>query len=452
MERCQGQSKRRDGHRAQGQANAVGPETHKPAGGWQSALPCGALPHERPLGQPRRQAMKIESIRLKNFKTFRDVYLPHIPPFLVVVGANGTGKSTLFDVFGFLHDCLRSNVRQALDKRGRFKEVMSRESTGESILIEIQYRMPISGVERLVTYVLEIAERQGQPYVKREILRYKRGRYGSPYHFLDFADGAGYAITNEEDFDKSDEELEREPQTLNSPDILAVKGLGQFGRFKAANAFRQLIESWHVSDFHIGAARGRKEATGSFEHLSESGDNLPLVARYLFEQEPDTFQQLLDAMVRRVPGIRAVEPKLMDDGYLTLRFQDGAFKTPFLDRYVSDGTIKMFAYLVLLYDPQPHPLLCVEEPENQLYPRLMTELAEEFRAYSQRGGQVLVSTHSPDFLNAVGLDEVCWLVKADGGTQIRRAKDDPQLAAYMADGDQMGYLWKQGFFEGADPR
>jgi predicted ATPase len=157
-------------------------------------------------------------------------------------------------------------------------------------------------------------------------------------------------------------------------------------------------------------------------------------------------------MTRRVPGVKAVEPLLMDDGYLTLRFQDGSFKTPFLDRYVSDGTIKMFAYLVLLYDPRPHPLLCVEEPENQLYPKLMPELAEEFRLYAHRGGQVLVSTHSPDFLNACELDEVFWLVKNKGYTEIRRAKDDPQIAAYMADGDQMGYLWKQGFFEGADPQ
>jgi len=396
--------------------------------------------------------MKIESIRLKNFKTFRDVYLQDIPPFLVVVGANGSGKSTLFDVFGFLHDCLKSNVRQALDKRGRFKEVVSRDSAAKSILIEIQYRMLITGSERLVTYTLEIAERRTGPYVKREILRYKRGRHGKPYHFLDFKSGSGYAITNEEDFNKPEEALDREQQTLNSPDILAVKGLGQFERFKAANAFRQLIESWHVSDFHISAARGRKEASGNSEHLSESGDNLPLVAQYLYEQHRSVFNRILTTMARRVPGIQAVEPRLMDDGYLTLRFQDGSFKTPFLDRYVSDGTIKMFAYLVLLYDPQPHPLLCVEEPENQLYPRLMTELAEEFRSYSNRGGQVLVSTHSPDFLNAVQLEEVCWLVKGPTGTTIRRAKDDLQLAAYMADGDQMGYLWKQGFFEGADPR
>ena len=148
--------------------------------------------------------MRIESIRLKNFKAFRDVHLRDIPSFLVVVGANGAGKSTLFDVFGFLRDCLKGNVRQALDSRGRFKEVLSREASDGSIMIEIQYRMLIAEVERLVTYSLEIAERSGSPYVRREILRYKRGRYGSPYHFLDFADGEGYAITNEEDFQKAD--------------------------------------------------------------------------------------------------------------------------------------------------------------------------------------------------------------------------------------------------------
>lgn len=397
--------------------------------------------------------MKIESIRLKNFKAFRDVHLKDMPSFLVVVGANGSGKSTLFDVFGFLHDCLKGNVRQALDKRGRFREVLSRgcDPEKDAILIELQYRMEITGVERLVTYSLEIGESGGAPVVQRELLRYKRGRYGSPYHFLNFSKGQGYAITNEEEFNKPDEELERENQTV-APDTLAIKGLGQFERFKAANAFRQLIEHWHVSDFHISAARGRKEASGDSEHLSESGDNLPLVAQYLHEQHPDVFKEILSTMTRRVPGVASVEPILMSDGYLTLRFQDGSFKTPFLDRYVSDGTIKMFAYLVLLYDPRPHPLLCVEEPENQLYPQLMAELAEEFRMYSNRGGQVLVSTHSPDFLNAAELDEVCWLVKRNGSTEIHRAKDDSQIAAYVAEGDQLGYLWKQGFFDGVDPQ
>ncbi|OQX02978.1 MAG: chromosome segregation protein SMC [Thiothrix lacustris] len=396
--------------------------------------------------------MKIESVRLKNFKSYRDAVMDNMPSFCVVVGANGTGKSTLFDVFGFLKDCLTYNVRQALQSRGGFREVLARGTPkGECIELEIKFRLDIANVDRLVTYLLKIGEEKNRPVVVREVLRYKRGRHGSPFHFLDFAHGSGYAITNEEDFNRPDEELEREEQKL-SPDVLAIKGLGQFERFRAASAFRHLIENWHVSDFHINLARGTKDAAGYDEHLSVTGDNLQLVARNIYENHPEVFQTIIERMKHRVPGISDVSPVATQDGRLLLQFQDGSFKDPFIDRYVSDGTIKMFAYLVLLYDPTPHPLLCVEEPENQLYPTLLWELAEEFRAYANRGGQVMVSTHSPDFLNATELDEVFWLTKEQGYTQIKRAKDDKQVADYMAEGDQMGYLWKQGFFTGVDPR
>ncbi|MBK5938216.1 chromosome segregation protein SMC [Halochromatium roseum] len=396
--------------------------------------------------------MKIESIRLKNFKNFRDARIDNLPRFCVIVGANGSGKSTLFDVFGFIKDCLTFNVRQALQARGGFQEVMSRNvNLDESIEIELCFRMEIAGVERLVTYLLRIGLNDRKPVVRREILRYKRGRYGSPFHFIDFANGVGSAVTNEEDFDKQDDTLEREAQSV-APDALAIKGLGQFARFKAANALRQLLENWHVSDFHINLARGSKDAIGESNHLSVTGDNLQLVARNLFENDPDRFAKIVAAMQHRVPGISDVEPVLTQDGRLILRFQDQQFTDPFIDRYVSDGTIKLFAYLVLLYDPDPHPLLCVEEPENQLYPTLLWELAEEFRAYAEQGGQVLVSTHSPDFLNAIQLDEVYWLVREQGSTKILRARDDAQISAFIAEGDQMGYLWKEGFFRGTGPQ
>jgi predicted ATPase len=395
--------------------------------------------------------MELKSLTIRNFKALQNIHLTEIPNFVVLVGANGSGKSTLFDVFGFLRDALTGNVRQALDVRGRFAEVVTRGHESESILVELQVGLPIAGRSRLVTYHLEVGLHLGRPVVLHEFLRYKRGRYGAPFYFLDFHNGSGFAIRNEEDFDKPDEELQREEQQLESPDILAIKGLGQFQRFRAASALRQLLENWHVSDFHISAARGRKEATGVMEHLSETGENLPRVAQYLYENHRSIFRTILRRMQQRVPGISGVEPELTQDGYLILRFRDGTFKTPFLDRYVSDGTIKMFAYLVLLHDPKPHPLLCIEEPENQLYPTLMTELAEEFRDYARRGGQVMVSTHSPDLLNAVRLEEVLWLIKKDGLSEIRRAQDDPQVKHYMEHGDKMGYLWKQGFFTGVDP-
>lgn len=403
------------------------------------------------IGNDKKEIqMKIETIRLKNFKAFQALELRNLPDLAVFVGANGTGKSTLFDVFGFLSDALTNNVRQALQRRGGFGEVRSRGSEG-LIEIELQFRLAVAGKSRLVTYHLAIGEENKRVFIEREFLRYKRGRFGSPYHFLEFSRGSGYAITNEEDFDKPDEELAREEQKLQSPDILAIKGLGQFERFKAASAFRDFIEKWHVSDFHISEARSVKDA-GYAEHLSAKGDNLALVAQYIFENYPDVFHTILEKMKQRVPGVSNVEAETTIDGRIVLKFQDGSFKDPFIARYVSDGTIKMFAYLILLHDPSPHPLLCIEEPENQLYPSLLEDLLEEFRLYAQRGGQVFVTSHDPDLVNATKLDEVFWLIKENGYTSIKRAIDDPMIKALVEAGDQLGYLWRQGYFTNSNPK
>lgn len=392
--------------------------------------------------------MQIESIAIKNYRLFRDTKLSRIPRLCVLVGANGTGKSTLFDVFSFLKDALVMNVGKAVAKRGGYKELASRGFADQPIELTLQFRLDITGKERLVTYALKIAPgANGRPIVEREVLRYKRGSYGAPYRFLDFSRGKGYAITNEEDFSKPDEALTREDQELDAPDILAIKGLGQFERFKAASAFRLMVENWHISDFHVSEARPSQEE-GFADHLSTRGDNLALVANFLFEHHKDRFDRVLDAMKRRVPGVSLVESKPTEDGRLLLRFKDGGFIDPFIARHVSDGTIKMFAYLVLLNDPKPYPLLAIEEPENQLYPDLLPELAEEFRDYAKRGGQVFISSHSPDFLNALALEEIYCLRKVSGFTQISKASDSENLRSLVAAGDLPGYLWKQGLLEG----
>ena len=394
--------------------------------------------------------MKIESIRLKNFKAFRNAELKNLPNFCVLVGANGTGKSSIFSIFGFLRDALTTNVTTALMKLGGsrgFQEVRSRNTKGP-IEIELKFRQKPNSP--LTTYFLQIREENGRGVVEREILKYRRGSSGQPWHFLDFTRGKGTAVTNELDSVTDVKDLNREEQTLKSSDILAVKGLAQFARFPAVMTLGNLIENWHVSDFHINKARPEQDA-GYAEHLSSEGENLSLVIEYLHKYHPKIFEKILTLLKRRVPGITNVKSKTTEEGRVLLKFQDGKFEDPFLARYVSDGTIKMLAYLTLLYDPDPHPLLCVEEPENQLYPKLLWELAEEFRAYANRGGQVFVSTHSPDFLNSTRIEEVFWLVKKKGYSEIRRAADDEQIVSFMAAGDQMGYLWDQGFLEGADP-
>ncbi len=394
--------------------------------------------------------MQIASIKIKNYRLFHNTELKDIPRLCVVVGANGSGKSTLFDVFSFLKDALAMTVSKAVSKRGGYKELASRGFSNQPIEFTLQFRLDITGYDRLVTYFLKIEpDRTGRAVVAREILRYKRGESGRPYHFLDFSYGKGYSIINEEDFSKAEEKLKREEQELDASDILAIKGLGQFERFKAASAFRLMIESWHVSDFHVSEARPSQE-DGFAEHLSTRGDNLPLVANFLYEHHRDCFNRVLVSMQHRVPGISLVQPRQTEDGRLVLRFQDGSFKDPFIARYVSDGTIKMFAYLVLLNDPKPYPLLAVEEPENQLYSELLPELAEEFRDYADRGGQVFISSHSPEFLNALTLNEIYCLRKDNGFTIASRASDSETLRSLFEAGDLPGYLWKQGLFEGVN--
>jgi len=393
--------------------------------------------------------MKLESIRLRNFRSFKDAEMKHIPNFCVLVGANGVGKSTLFCVFDFLKNLMASNLSNALARLGGsrgFQEVRSRNASGP---IEIEIKFRANAKAPLATYFLRIDEKKGRAYVAREILKYRHGSKGQPWHFLDFADGTGSAVTNEESAlsnkDLKESDLVRKNQTLKSNEILALKGLAQFQDFPVVKTLGELIENWHVSDFHINKA-SEEQPVGFDEHLSKEGENLSVVMQYLYANHRPVFDRILDDLGKRVPGVTSVQPKVTEEGKMLLKFSDGAFEDPFLARFVSDGTIKMLAYLVLLNDPHPHPLLCVEEPENQLYPELLEELAEEFRAYANKGGQVMVSTHSPDFLNAAKPEEVFVLVKRNGYTMIRRAAEDEQIASYVNDGDRLGYLWKQGFF------
>ncbi len=391
--------------------------------------------------------MHIETLEVKNYRLFRDARFNNLKNLTIVVGANGAGKSTLFDVFAFLQEALNQNAAEAVARRGGFRELVSRGCDGP-----IEFAIKFSEVAGFQTiYKLSISDDHGQPVIARERVTLRSRVNEKPWHLVDFALGKGTAITNEDDFGEPSSVEQAMSFELKDLSTLAIKGLGQFKGFRYVSELRSLIEHWHVSDIRIDDTRPSLEANHA-EHLSTRGDNVAQVARHLYEHHRDQFDEVLAKMRERIPGVIHVEPLTTEDGRLVLRFQDGSFKDPFSSRYVSDGTLKLFAYLVLLYDPTPHPLLAVEEPENQLYPELLYELLEEFRDYARRGGQVFVSTHSPDFLNGAKLDEIYWLVKENGFTTVRRASDSELLQNLVKEGDIPGALWKQGLFEGAGLR
>lgn len=383
--------------------------------------------------------MKIEYIRLRNFRVFKDVVVKNIGNMSVIVGANGGGKSTLFDVFSFLKDAFSENVQKAIDKRGGFREVVSRGSKG-SIEIEILFKPYQDGKE--AGYFLSIKNDGDRVYVKNEKLEYTDKDNSKKSLLIDFQKGAGIATTVYEN--------NQEKQKLISDNVLAIKGFSQFEKFEVAGILGRDIENWYLSDININKIQNTY-SEGYATRLSENGSNIAVVAKYLSINHPDIFKKILVKLSERIPGISTVETKTTEDGRVLLKFKDGSFQDPFSSRYVSDGTIKMFAYLIILYHPEVHPLLCVEEPENRLYPSILHELAEEFRLYSNRGCQVFISTHSPDLLNAMKVNEVYFIKKNEGLSVIENASDNKECVDAVEGGDIMGYLWKEGFFEGVDP-
>ena len=305
--------------------------------------------------------MQIESIKIHNYKVLKDVEVKDISNMAVFLGKNGVGKTTFFDVFGFLHDCLIGNVKTALARRGGFNEVISRNQEG-TIDFEIKFRA--KETEPLITYQLSIGlDERKFPVVSSEILKFRRGSKGQPWKVLDFKNGEGIAIEGVLNTNEDVTNAIRKSQKLDSPDILAIKGLGQFKEFEAVATFRRLIEDWYVADFKVDAARERNESVYG-EDLTRTGDNLSIVTKYIYDNYPENFQKIIKSMKERIPGVDDIQAKETDDGYIVLKFQNGEFKNPFSAKFVSDGTIKMFTYLVLLNSPMKHALLCIEEPEN----------------------------------------------------------------------------------------
>lgn len=386
---------------------------------------------------------RIEYLRVQNFRALKDVVFKNLTPMTVLLGPNGSGKSTVFDVFAFLAECFESGLRRAWDRRGRAKELRSRDTRGP-VVIEIKYR------ERpetpLITYHLSVDERNGAPVVDHEWLRWKRRSYGAPFRFLEYRRGFGQAASGEMPDDKD----ERVTIPLRSPDLLAVNALGQFQEHPRVATLRDFIMGWHVSYLSADNARGQPEA-GPHERLSESGDNLANVIQYLAERYPKRLEQIYRVLRERVPRIESVLAEIMPDGRLLLQVKDAPFDSPVLARFASDGTLKMLAYLVLMHDPSPPPFIGIEEPENFLHPRLLYGLAEECRKASERT-QLLVTTHSPFFLGALKPAEVRVLWRDERGyTQAERVADLPGIRSFVEEGAQLGDLWMEGYFRVGDP-
>ena len=425
---------------------------------------------------------RIEGIKVVNFRVLKNVTLGRLwntqradplTPMTAVVGKNGVGKSSLFDAFGFLADCLKLGVEEACDAQGRggFDRLRS-QGSNSPIRFEIYYREEIRA--RPITYELEIdRDDMGRPYVSRERLRQRRKgqRHGWPFSFLVMNDGRGVVWKGEAqgqqvderveveivrflerlwNIGKNEESAETEIVELQDRRRLGIATLGALKQHPRISAFRQFIEGWYLSYFTPDAARSLPLA-GPQRHLNIHGDNLGNVVQFMQREHPERFNSILEQIAGKVPGIDRIDTEKSPDGRLLLRFNDRGFEDPFYAQQMSDGTLKAFAYMLMLEDPSPPPFICIEEPENGLYHKLLEVLAAEFRARAtgkKNAPQIFVTTHQPCFVNALAPEEIWILEKGeDGFSTIRRASDDKIVKSMVEEGLPLGGLWYSNYLD-----
>lgn len=425
---------------------------------------------------------KIEGIKIKNFRALKDISLGRfwnhqdleaLTPMTAVIGKNGVGKSTLFDAFGFLADCLKFGVEDACDvrERGGFSKICSK---GQDRPIEFEVYYKEDGNARPITYELAIAlDPSGRPFVLKERLRQRRKgqKHGWPFSFLILNNGKGVAWKGDQDgqqidessmdFDLTDfiksiesahkeESKETELVELEDNRRLGIATLGALKQHPRISVFRQFIEGWYLSYFTPDAARSLPLA-GPQKHLNIHGDNLGNVVQFMEREHSRQFQTILNRIAEKIPGMDKIDTEKTNDGRLLLRFNDKGFNDPFYAQQMSDGTLKVFAYLLLLEDPTPPPFLCVEEPENGLYHKLLETLATEFREHAtgrKGGSQVFITTHQPYFIDALEPDEVWVLEKGvDGFSTITRASEVEFIQNMVAEGQPLGALWYSDYLD-----
>lgn len=396
---------------------------------------------------------QLLGIRIQNFKSLADVKIGRLSSSRArdeldltavscFIGRNGCGKSSLLDVFAFIADCLRKGVEAACDEehRGGFDRLRTQGKKGP-ISFTLYFKLATDA--RPINYTFSVDAVDGIPRVTREELQQSSDDVtsGRLKKFLDVKDGEGKVWAGSA---LAGSRTGHQPVRLADRDKLAIATYGQLADHPRIAKFREYLESWYLSYFVPGDAR-RLSATGAQRRLDRSGSNLGNVLQYMERQYASELEGILAEIARAVPGIERIKTKTSEDKRLLIAFSERGYKDPFFQYAMSDGTLKMFAYLLLLHDPEPPAFIGIEEPENGLYHKLHTQLSSELLSVTdkfQGRTQILVTTHSPYFVDTLQPEAVWTMTKqSDGSTKVVRASEATGVKQMINEGIPLGSLW-----------
>ncbi|MCY3993974.1 MAG: AAA family ATPase [Caldilineaceae bacterium] len=397
----------------------------------------------------------------------------------VLLGSNGSGKSNLIALFEFLQQSIAgarlddyhgpTSLENAIFSLGGARILDGTLSAPANVVIE--YRFPFSKHETTLHIELLVQSAHRQVIVVEEFLGRDLG-LSKPFFFYlahgEQSGGSGNGVVSVFDEHISSDPLAKShfERIIDMPvNDLALSGMPRllekskfspeatplYGPRATIMGLAATSRFYNANDMNLERIRFAEPKLGQSESfLSSSGENLALVLHSLVQKNFEFEESLNRAIQDILPKTRKVRAVTSGRLSLTVEWHVDGYDEPFFLSDMSDGTVRMLCWAVILHSPFPPRFIVIDEPELGIHPAWMPVLAEWIKGASQRS-QIVVATHSPDLLDHFTdqLDEDGFIYVFGPATESpnhfsphRLSKE--AVSGWLDEGWQLGDLYRVG--------
>lgn len=367
----------------------------------------------------------IRSLKLQGYRPFRDIVI-NLGSLEVIVGANGAGKSSLFEFLKFLRDGVTQEIPAEIIAGSIGQQIFHIPGPEKfSWSLEIDEHRPIT-----LNYQGELLGPVGRSHVAFESVKTSKplGTHTRPYIFMDVREKKGVIRDPElKAFKQVDVELKRSNQlalsTITNPALVTLYSL------------REYIQNWRFySSFNINNSKIRKSIPTEQEPiLHEDAGNLSSVLHFLMTEKRDAFDELQFHLRSVVPGFKGLNVKARGGpGEIIAFWREDGVDNELSLADLSDGILRLICWITLCVQPNPPSLICIDEPDQGVHPRTLPVLASLFNKASERT-QILLTTHASYFVMQFDVENLAVMRKENGEAKFIKPKDSRTLMANLED-------------------
>jgi len=385
--------------------------------------------------------MRFNKLRVEGYRSLVDIALP-LHPLNVMIGPNGSGKTSFLDIFQLLRDATQEKLSEALEKQGGLNAVLPHIPNGpDHLKVELTIDVESGKSQEPMYYRFQLTPRDVGYLIQLEELVWQHDPSAlQPFRYIDaHADDVRYFdldlrkgfVRPSWDYHHTELALAQIPRMYTEPEALR--------NMLSRTRFFSFLDVSPRSVVRLAQALTPTTTPGG------NGENLYSALYNLRAANIAAYQRIEEVLRLGFPGFRRLEFPVVGAGQVALVWYEDDLTEPLYASQLSEGTLRFLWLSTVLLSPQISPMTLIDEPEVSLHPELLKLLAELLQDASARG-QLIVATHSADLVRWLQPNEVVVLEKVDGQTHFTWA-DSLDLSHWLRE-YTLGELWLMGTLGG----